>query len=334
MFIPKPTFCIINVYPLCMFKCKMCYIWTRKDVPILTFDKIKEFIDSVAELTESKIEINFTGGEVLLREDITDLISVAHSHGIRTSLCTNGYLIDEAMAERLAGSGLNGMVISLDSLNEETHDTLRGKPGSYSRIMRAFSYLYKFASEKFKISIQTLITGYNLSGIVDLARWVQENEKISGIYYMAVTEPLYICDGEQWYKKDQYKSLWPQDVKELCAVTDELIGLKTQSGKSKIINSVSQLKAFKLYFKDPMEFLKKVSCGLGLYALNVNYTGEVSPCFSLGHIGNLYGENIKDMWYSKKAEVLREKMKGCKNNCNYLINCYKEETHDESGLRS
>lgn len=333
MSIPKPTFCIINAYPVCMFKCKMCYIRTLKNVPILAFTKIKEFIDSLADLTQRKIEINFTGGEVLLRNDISDLINVAHRHGIRTSLCTNGYLIDEKIAKRLVDSGLNGMVISLDSLKAETHDTLRGITGSYDKIMQALDYLGKFASEEFKISIQALITGLNLDSIVELANWVQRNGKISGISYMAITEPLYIPDGTDWYKKDPYKSLWPQDIGEVNAAIDELIRLKAQGGPSKIINLVSQLKAFKSYFEDPERFLKKISCGLGLYALNVNYTGDVSPCFSLGTIGNIYEENIKDMWYSKRAEELREKMKRCRNNCNYLVNCYKEETYDESELR-
>ncbi len=92
--IPKPVHCILNVYPLCIFKCKMCYIWQRKDVPMMSFEKIKEFIDMFAEFTEQKADINFIGGEPLLRKDIFDLIAVASKHGIRTSLCTNGYLVD------------------------------------------------------------------------------------------------------------------------------------------------------------------------------------------------------------------------------------------------
>lgn len=256
--IPKPTFCIINAYPVCMFKCKMCYIRTLENVPILSFAKIKEFIDSLADLTQGKIEINFTGGEVLLRNDILDLVNVAHRHGLRTSLCTNGYLIDEAIAQRLVDSGLNGMVISLDSLKEKTHDTLRGVEGSYNKIIEALDYLGKFASDEFKISIQALITALNLDSMVGLADWVEHNARISGIYYMAITEPLYIPDGIDWQKKDPYKSLWPQEIKEVNAAIDELIRLKTQSGHSKIINSVPQLKAFKSYFEDPERFLKKL----------------------------------------------------------------------------
>jgi hypothetical protein len=52
----------------------------------------------------------------------------------------------------------------------------------------------------------------------------------------------------------------------------------------------------------------------------------------LGVIGNICRENIQEMWYSEKAQQLRQRMKECKHNCNFLINCYKDETNDESNL--
>lgn len=330
--IPKPVFCIINVYPLCIFKCKMCYIWQRKDISMLSFEKIKEFIDSLAEFTGGKVEINFIGGEPLLRKDIFDLIACAAKQGIRTSLCTNGYLVDYFMAKRLSESGLKGLAISLDSLDEQTHDRLRGREGSFKRIMRAFDYLSGFTSEEFKVNIQTIITQQNLIGLPELARWVQKSDKVCGVYYMAVVEPLDILDGANWQNKEPYRSLWPQNTVETNAVIDELIKLRAQEQHPKIINSVSQFKAFKSYFEDPDRFLKKIGCNLGEYALNVDYTGDFSACFSLGIIGNICRENIKEMWYSEKAQQLRQRMKECKNNCNFLINCYKAETSNESEL--
>lgn len=330
--IPKPAFCIINVYPLCMFKCKMCYIWQRKDVPAMSFEKIKEFINALAEFTEGKAEINFVGGEPLLRKDIFDLIAVSSKHGIRTSLCTNGYLIDYEMAKRLSELGLKALSISLDSLDEYTHDMLRGKAGSFKRILQAFEHLSGFTSEEFKVNIQTVITGQNLTGLAEIARWVQKSNVVCGVYYMAVVEPLGVYDCDDWRKKEPYKTLWPQDYKDVNRVIDELIKMKSLEPHSKITNSVSQLKAFKYYFEDPDRFLKKISCNLGEYTLNVDHVGDFSACFSVGVIGNICKENIKEMWYSEKAFQLREKMKQCKKNCNFLINCFKEETLDESKL--
>jgi len=331
--IAKPEVCIINVYPSCMFRCKMCYIWKRKDSLLMSFEKIKGFIDALAEFTDRKVEINFTGGEPLLRGDILDLISVSSKHGIPTSLCTNGYLIDYAMAKRLSESGLKGLAISLDSLDEQTHDALRGKPGSYKKIMQAFEHLSNFTSEEFKINIQTIITQQNLNGLVELAKWVQKCDNVCGIYYMAVVQPLDVEQIDNWYREDLYKSLWPQDIGEMGVVINDLIRIKSQERHPKIINSIAQLKAFKSYFEYPEEFLKKISCNLGKYTLNVDYLGDTSACFRLGSIGNICRDGIRDMWYSEKAAKIRQMMEGCNKNCNFLINSYQKETNNESDLR-
>lgn len=331
--ISKPAYCILNVYPLCNFRCKMCHIWQRKDFPMMSFEQIKTFIDALAEFTEHKIDINFIGGEPLLRKDIFDLISVASRHGLSSSLCSNGYLIDLSMAKRLSESGLKGVAISFESLDEKVHDSLRGKEGSFRKIMQAFEYLSRFTSEDFKVNIQTVISQHNLSGLVEIAKWVKKNDMISNVYYMAVVQPLDTAPIDNWQTKEPYQSLWPQNNLELNAVIDELIKLRAAETHSpKISNSVSQLNAFKSYFEAPERFLKSISCNLGDYALNVDYTGDCSPCFTLGVIGNVCREKIEDIWYSEKARQLRQRMAQCKKNCNFLINCYKEETIDDSKL--
>jgi len=310
----------------------MCHIWQRKGFEMLEFDTIKQFIDTLAEFTENKVVINFIGGEPLLRRDIFGLISVASNHGLETSLCTNGYLIDREMAQRLFESGLQWLAISLDSLEEQKHDMLRGKAGSYRKIMQAIDHLSDFISEKFRITIQTIITGQNLTGLVELAKWVQKNNKISGISYMAVVQPLDTPADDNWQENPHFQSLWPQDIAEVNRAIDELINLKKDGLYPKIVNSIPQFKAFKSYFENPNRFLKKISCNLGEYALNVDYAGDFSACFSLGIMGNICKDNIKDIWLSAKAADLRQRMRQCTKNCNFLINCYKAETSDESEL--
>ncbi|MDP3012971.1 MAG: radical SAM protein, partial [Candidatus Subteraquimicrobiales bacterium] len=107
----------------------------------LPFELMKHFIKSLAEFTDKRIIIDLVGGEPLMRSDISDLIKTSSSYGLTTNLCTNGYLLDTEMVKLLYDSGLNRLSISLDSLNEQTHDTIRGKAGSYSRVMRALEYL-------------------------------------------------------------------------------------------------------------------------------------------------------------------------------------------------
>jgi len=318
----------------------MCLIWDKNSIPNdlrpIPFESMSRLIKSLAGFTDKKIFLDLIGGEPLMRSDIIDLIKISTSHGLTTTTCTNGYLLDMDMVKRLYDTGLNRLSISLDGMNEQTHDMIRAQPGSYRRIMQALEYLSKFTSfqsEEFRVCIQTIIMQHNLKEIVELAHWVNESNVICGINYMAVSEPFFLpAQVQTWYEHPSYKDLWPQDTAAVHAVIDELIRLKTQEGYLKIVNPVSQLKAFKPYFENPARFVKKVSCGYCNFALNVNYNGDVTFCYRLGTIGNIYEDDIKDMWYSQRADQLREKMKKCDKNCNFLINCSGLDLRNESEL--
>lgn len=78
----------------------------------------------------------FSGGEPLSRRDTPELIAYAHSLGLACTLSTNGLLIDDSMADRLATLGLRYAGISLDGLPER-HDRLRGQQGAFAGSLAA-----------------------------------------------------------------------------------------------------------------------------------------------------------------------------------------------------
>jgi len=47
------------------------------------------------------------------------------------TMATNAFLIDREMAKKVSDSGLGTIVISLNSLDEQAHDDLKGIKGSY-----------------------------------------------------------------------------------------------------------------------------------------------------------------------------------------------------------
>ena len=127
----KPDFCVIEVSHRCMFKCKMCNYWMSKQDP----DELKpyhlyKFISSLKEFVGMPFEMNISGGEPLMKEGMLDLVGFIADQGFRFSMVTNGYLIDKSTAKRIADSGLSFLAISLDSLDENSHDFLRGKKGA------------------------------------------------------------------------------------------------------------------------------------------------------------------------------------------------------------
>jgi radical SAM protein with 4Fe4S-binding SPASM domain len=72
----------------------------------------------------------FSGGEPLVRPNIIGFIKHACALGLSATLSTNGLLIDDAMADRLANAGLKYIGISIDG-SASRHDKLRGQAGAF-----------------------------------------------------------------------------------------------------------------------------------------------------------------------------------------------------------
>jgi SynChlorMet cassette radical SAM/SPASM protein ScmF len=84
--------------------------------------------------------VKLTGGEPLLRPDIGEIIRGVRELSLSISIETNAFFLDERMADLLVEQGVD-VSISLDGGSPEIHDTLRGLPGSFARVMNAFRLL-------------------------------------------------------------------------------------------------------------------------------------------------------------------------------------------------
>lgn len=78
----------------------------------------------------------FSGGEPLVRPETLEFIGYAQSLGLTSTLSTNGVLIDDVMADKLAGLGLKYVGISIDGI-EKQHDKLRGMRGAFQGAISA-----------------------------------------------------------------------------------------------------------------------------------------------------------------------------------------------------
>lgn len=321
----KPGFCCLGITNKCMLKCRMCYKW--RDVQIEEYpnlDQYKNFLAGFKELTGDNFMIHFGGGEALLYEGVLDLVSYSIDKGFLTNIISNGWLIDENMAKRIAGSGLHELVLSLDSLNETTHDYLRGVKGVYQRVMKAVKWLNRYCKDT-KLGICTVIYDWNLDELLPLLEWVNCNDSLSSIIFQIPTQPNSTGIDKEWWK-GEYGFLMPKDRDKACIFLDKLMELKASS-YYKIGNSVSQLEAFKLYFRSPEKFVKKTACNLDR-AVFVSAVGEIFLCYRWDILGNIrHGDDIRRIWRSSQAEAVRQKIKGCTDNCHFLLNCFFEDGH-------
>jgi MoaA/NifB/PqqE/SkfB family radical SAM enzyme len=288
----------------------------------MTLEEWKKFIEELHSFLGYPIEINILGGEPLLKGYIYELISFIRNRNFRATMATNGFLINTEVANKITESGLNTLGISLDSLNGEIHDYLRGVKGVYRKAVDAIDLIYNHKSEC-KIDILTIIMGKNLDDIVKLADWVNADERIASINFMAIMKPHCSDLDSFWYKHKDYSFLWPGDTQKANEIIDQLIARKKK--EYKITNPVPQLEKFKLYFQSPTMFVRQDRCHFDDVVLNVSTNGNVHLCWDMEPIGSIRANSIKEIWASDKAMEIRQKIKGCRKNCEPMINCCYED---------
>lgn len=266
--------------------------------------------------------MHLIGGESLIKKGILDLVSHISKKGSRTVMTSSGYTIDEAMALGLVDSGLSMLNLSLESLDPSVHDSLRGREGCFRRVMGAIEHFRRIGKKGMKLGINTIITASNLDDIVELTTWVEKDELLDSLYFMAVMRPFGAELDWEWFKKDSHKELWPADPSKAGKILDKIIELKKSFRK--IENPVGQLQSFKDYFKSPDQFIKSKRCNVSEQAVNVNALGDIYLCFFMEKLGNIRTDNIAELWHSKKAMDIRRQMNDCRRNCELVINCYYE----------
>ena len=116
----------------CNLRCIYCMpeegIDFRSEDKLLTTEEIFRLIKLTSKMGVSKIR--FTGGEPLLRKDLSELVQFAHQcKGIESvHLTTNGLLLSKRI-EELEKSGLSGINISLDTLDTDKFKKITRRDG-------------------------------------------------------------------------------------------------------------------------------------------------------------------------------------------------------------
>lgn len=119
----------ISVTDRCNLRCRYCMPEEVQDVGmknILTFEEIWEIVKTGVSLGITHIRI--TGGEPLVRKGCVDLIrGIRKIPGVETiTMTTNGVLL-EPYAKQLKEAGVDGVNISLDTLDPEEFCQITGK---------------------------------------------------------------------------------------------------------------------------------------------------------------------------------------------------------------
>ncbi len=170
----------LSISDVCNFKCGYClpdgYKIDKSDNrTFINIEEIGRLAKALSELGVSKIRL--TGGEPTVRKDFFEIIKIIKENsGIKkTVITTNGYRLDK-IANAIKNSGLDGINISIDSLNAATFKKITGHD-RLEEILRGIKKLQKLNFKNIKINA-VLLKGVNDSekDFNDWAEFVKKNE--------------------------------------------------------------------------------------------------------------------------------------------------------------
>ncbi|MBM3461945.1 MAG: TIGR04053 family radical SAM/SPASM domain-containing protein [Armatimonadetes bacterium] len=126
----------------------------------LTHEEGLAFIDHLASFGRPSPILILTGGDVLRRGRLWELIDRANERGVPFALSPSVTpLLTEEMMRRFKDVGTHSISLSLDSATAEGHDGLRGVPGTFDRTMELIAYANEI---DLKIQINTTVMASNV----------------------------------------------------------------------------------------------------------------------------------------------------------------------------
>jgi GTP 3',8-cyclase len=189
----------VSVTDKCNLRCVYCMPlhglpWLKR-TDLLSYEEIATIVGTMATMGLRKVRV--TGGEPLVRRDVTRLIGLlAGIPGIDDiALSTNAVLLGP-MADELKAVGVRRVNISLDSLRPERVDAIARRPGSFGQIMDGLAAAERVGFHPIKINV-VVMRGRNDDELVEFARITRERPwHVRFIEVMPVGENLDISARE------------------------------------------------------------------------------------------------------------------------------------------
>jgi len=254
-------------------------------------------------------EVCFMGGEPLLRKDWYELGKEVKKQGMEFLIISNAYDIDKEIIKKLVSLNPYAVSTSLDGGTAKTHDHIRGKQGSFNKVME---YLDLSTEAELPTTIITTVSKINIKEL-SLIKDIILNRFIAWQIQVATPHGRFLkkfaLTKKEFYELGEYIANLQKKYskKEL-----PLIGAHGLGYYSDHIPCLGLYPEFK-------------GCQAGRTILSIRSNGDVLGCLAAQDEfieGNLRKRSIIDIWndpnsfsYTRKwkKEYLGENCKDCKH---------------------
>lgn len=275
-------------------------MWMSQESRELSTEEVKRSLDVLREI--GVLEIVFSGGNPLLRDDIGEIIDYASKYFI-TTVYDNGSLAADKIDEI---RNADFVAISLDTLDEKKNDYFKGVGGAWRKAMNAIEILKK---EGIHVGVSPTISQMNLYEIVDFTKFFIKREVPVWYCLYAYDYSFSNSAFSIGVKNDEYEIT---DRKTLAEICDILMGMKKKSGYIYITDrTLRAIKHLALTGKRSWE------CGALKNFLVVDHLGRVSGCHCRDPVASIF--DLPKIWKSPYIKRLRDEYRQC-SRCAYL--CY------------
>jgi radical SAM protein with 4Fe4S-binding SPASM domain len=272
----------------CNLKCPECYsgsgLMTRKRgfMEVSLFDRI------ITELGPYLFEMSlYFQGEPMLHSHFFSFL--AKSSEINTTVATNGHFLSEENAEKLALSGLNNLIVSLDGMDQSSYSAYRinGEAELVIQGIRNMSEALKRTRSSMKLVIQFLVNKQNEHQIHRIKHFAKEINASLRLKSMQIIN------------NENYEKWLPLQNK---------FRRYELTGEKYVLKNKLPDRCARMWF-NPV----------------ITWDGKVLPCCfdkNADHImGDLYEDSFSEIWNGPKYKIFRKRIFTARSQTEICRNC-------------
>ena len=298
----RPQAVSLEITHNCVAKCIMCNIWKiPREIQDLSMDHWIHLLSS--DLLSDLRELDITGGEPFLRDDLPRLFSgicglkQKNLKSIQSiAVTSNGFLtgrvldcLQESLPKLRAKDIDLVMVCAMDAIGE-IHEKIRNYPDAWSKVNETIQGLKKLR-ERFSnlvIGLKTTILPINVHNLNDIALYAETNGLFTIISPCIITDARYLNPD-----RADHLGFSQEDIREMIKFYE------------------SDAFRWSVHGKSVLQFLKEGTtrkpCSCGFNYFFVRSTGRLFLCPLVNiSMGNIKENPIGDLLQSKKAFQFRQ----------------------------
>jgi MoaA/NifB/PqqE/SkfB family radical SAM enzyme len=260
----QPLSALLELTYACNWRCVFCYNPRHHDRRRLRGAEWAEVIADLRAL--GTLNVTLTGGEPLTHPDALEIMEAVRSRAMTFRLFTNGSLVTDELARRLAELRPVAVELSLHGARSATHDRSTATPGSFDALWRGVAALKRHG---LPVVLKTPLTRINEAELEEMVALAERE----GVPYNLDPTLTHRDDGD------------PSPLRFSV----------TQDGLDRFYALLARLGLLPASHRTP----GGVNCGLGRTTLAIDPEGNVYPCpqWRKSSLGNVRETPLAALWH-------------------------------------